>query len=442
MNSIIWIIIEILVNIYQGIICSYFIASLLGYRKRIYKYLYIFICGGIQSVMITILNIYTIFEGTASILYYVEYLLFAFVWLNGNTIKKLFACALPLFTGLTISFIMINFFVSINNCSIAEIVQGSGISRIMLLLSTQILYYVSFRLLLKAFKTDDNKFKAADWYIIISVMMITLSLAAIIHSIAIKVGNDQIRSYINVSVVILIVLNVLVFHLTISINKKNKIEQELEMHKLKEQYQSIYIESTKQQYDSIRKIRHDTNNSFLTICELISEGKSEEAYRFAKENTELIASLQTYVNTRNSIVNAIINSKLSYASTIGVKVSCLSVNDFSGIEDTDLCRLLSNMLDNAIASLETIEDKSQSELSIEINCEENSFYSFVVRNTIKESVLKKNPVLDSTKDTKDKHGFGIKIIKEIAAKYDGRADFYEEYDKFCCQINLIAKENS
>ena len=441
MNNVYWTLIEIIVNLYQGMICSYFIASYLSFKKRTNKVLFYSLCGGIHAGLITILNYMTIFESIASVLYFIELLIFAIIMLEGNIVKKVVACLLPLFTGLVVSFVMINFFASINSCSIEEIVQGTGVPRIMLLLSTQILYYAAFKILLKLLKTDEDRFKVADWSIIISVMIITVTLAALIHSIAIKVDKPQVRLYVNISIAVLIILNVLVYHLTISINKKNKIEQELELHKLREQYQSIYIESTKQQYDSIRKIRHDSSNSFLTICELISDGKSEDAYRFAKENTEIIASLQTYVNTRNTIVNAIINSKLSYASTIGIKVSCLSVNDFTGIEDTDLCSLLSNMLDNAIASCELLEDKSEGELLIEINCEENSFYSFIVKNTIKESVLDKNPKLNTTKMSKDEHGFGTRIIREIAQKYEGRVDFYEEYDKFCCQINLIAKND-
>ena len=161
-----------------------------------------------------------------------------------------------------------------------------------------------------------------------------------------------------------------------------------------------------------------------------------------KKYTDMLDATQTYIKTENSVVNSIVNHKLSTATSMGIKVSCLSTTCFVGIDDLDLCSLLSNTLDNAVtACLELPEDEAR-ELNIKISCENNANYTFIVRNTIKESILKKNPQLMTIKRDKSNHGYGIQVLRDIASKYDGNVDFYEEYSMFCCRIDLIAKTSA
>lgn len=404
--------------------------------------LYYILCGGLHAVLITFLNEITLFEGFASVLYFVELFIFAFVMLGGNIVKKVFACALPMFTTLAISFIMINYISSINNMTIPEIVTSTGYARLSLLLSVQILYYIMLKLLLKLFRTDDSKFSIFDWSVIIAVMVVSITLAGIIHSISIKVGIVQIRNYVNAAILVLLMLNILIYHLINSVSNKNKLEKELELIKIQEYYQRQYIESSKLQYDSIRKIKHDTQNHLLTICELISDNDVDSAFEFAKKNIENLELSQTYVKTENKVVNAVINSKLSSAAAMGIQVSCLSTNTFDGIDDIDLCNLLGNTLDNAISACRDQPENEIREINVKINREDEIYYTFIVRNTISKSVIKNNPLLKTTKNDKANHGYGTQIVKDISNKYGGRIDYYEEYDMFCCQVNLIAKSKA
>ena len=97
-----------------------------------------------------------------------------------------------------------------------------------------------------------------------------------------------------------------------------------------------------------------------------------------------------------------------------------------------MVRLLSNMIENAV----TASTKSKSpkiELSIK---EENLKYTFLLKNSVDTSILSVNPKLVTTKRDTKKHGLGIGIIKNIASKYNGRCDYYEENGFFCCLVIL------
>ena len=102
------------------------------------------------------------------------------------------------------------------------------------------------------------------------------------------------------------------------------------------------------------------------------------------------------------------------------------------MKDIDLHSLLGNLFNNAIEALEKIpEDKR--DLQVEIR-PKGGYISILVKNRILESVLEKNPHLITSKEDVSQHGFGVKIIRSLAEKYQGYADFYESDSYFCAQV--------
>lgn len=77
----------------------------------------------------------------------------------------------------------------------------------------------------------------------------------------------------------------------------------------------------------------------------------------------------------------------------------------------------------------------QSEIIVEMQCIDEK-RTVCVKKRIDTSVLSKNPKLKTSKHASDEHGFGIPTIREIAEKYDGTADFYEDSGWFIAQIML------
>lgn len=99
-----------------------------------------------------------------------------------------------------------------------------------------------------------------------------------------------------------------------------------------------------------------------------------------------------------------------------------------------MCRLIYDALDNAVyACIHSMQDKKELYILLK---RETYRYTFYVKNTIDISVLKENPNLKTTKANSSHHGNGIGIMRDIAAKYDGECDFYEEDGLFCVAIYL------
>ena len=245
--------------------------------------------------------------------------------------------------------------------------------------------------------------------------------------------------------VILLLLNFFVFYLfdQIIVSYKNQHELDLqkkqnEILKLKEQYSRQYVKNVDQQYDSIRKIRHDIKNQLLAVYGMLADGRTDDAMDYISRNVDVVSSKCNIVNTDSIIVNTVVNSKFTFAETVGINIQCSIVKKFDGIDEMDLCNILSNMLDNAITACMKIPEDKERFVKLEISCE-NKIYQFVVKNSINGSVLKNNSKLLTSKSDKKHHGFGVKIIREIAGKYNGRCEFFEQENVFCCMVVLKAE---
>ena len=208
--------------------------------------------------------------------------------------------------------------------------------------------------------------------------------------------------------------------------------------KIRGKYCRQYFENAALQYDIVKKIRHDIKNQLLAVYAMLADGKTDDAMDYISRNVDVISSNCNIVNTDSVIVNAVVNSKFTAAQSVGINVQCSSVKKFVGIDDIDLCNLLGNTLDNAVTACMNVPDNKDKFVSLDISCE-NNIYRFAVKNSINESVLENNSRLVTSKRNKKHHGFGVKIIRDIAEKYKGYCRFFEENNVFYCLVTLKAE---
>ena len=184
--------------------------------------------------------------------------------------------------------------------------------------------------------------------------------------------------------------------------------------------------------EPIRALKHDMKNHTLVMLSYLEENRVEEAKAYAGELLDKLNKMYTYVNVGNSLLNYIINNKLSAAKEQGVEIKAEIENlAFDYMDSVDFSALLNNLLDNAIHG--ALESKSP-KLEVQISAKKG-FDIITVKNSIDESVLERNPEFVSTKDEPG-HGYGMKQIRNIVEKYNGDIDIYEKENKFIVSIML------
>jgi len=428
-------IIEILVNCYQGIIITYSAYKMLG-AKGDKKYIrtHGLLFSAVMAVFITLLNMITVYEAFFSISYAAIILVYSIMFLNGSMLKKCFSSAIPILAALFYPALVAIVYSTFLDRPVEDILAKWDIIHISAVFMVQLLLFFTLKLVWSLFGTDRQLLEERDWSIIGSVTILGMLNIIILCLIAMEDVSDKIRYFLISDLLITFVINIIICWLTINVGKKKYENQQLKIQNIQNTYNKQYIDNAKIEYEVMRKLRHDSMNIYSLLNDYITNEKYEEAQKYLSEIYSIANDKKIFVNTSNLALNSIINAKLSMAKSLSISTTCMIEDTVHRMSDIDLCRMLSNMLDNAIQYLSSV-DFSKKELLLKI-FSQNERIIFLVRNTIFGSVLENNPKLSSNRKDEEGHGLGIRVIKEIAEKYDGTAQFYEESGFFCCMVSI------
>ena len=195
-----------------------------------------------------------------------------------------------------------------------------------------------------------------------------------------------------------------------------------------------------QNREELMKIRHDLKNQLSYISVLLNDGKYEEANKYILSLTNQKEEYLYSFSCPNLIISGIVNLELTKAKLAKKKISFKAVVPPQlPFEDSDLLSLITNIVDNAIENFVPKDDKDCINVSI---VAQSDYLRITSLNSINEDKAKAAQTLRTTKRGKA-HGYGTKIIKNIASKYNGYASFKVEDGKFVCDalINVILEGN-
>ena len=129
---------------------------------------------------------------------------------------------------------------------------------------------------------------------------------------------------------------------------------------------------------ALRAQRHDFLNHLQVVYSLIEMGEYEEANRYIEQVYGDIQSLSQALKTACAPVNALLRAKMAEASQRGITVesSVHAVWDQLPLPAWEMCRVLSNLIDNA---MDALEGTQEARLWISLN-EDVKSYSFEIKN--------------------------------------------------------------
>lgn len=201
------------------------------------------------------------------------------------------------------------------------------------------------------------------------------------------------------------------------------------------EHQEMALESyknLKNQHKEVMMLRHDMNRHFQLLSEM------DDTVRIKAYLNELIGQnekVRSVVLSGNETLDIILNGKLNKAINAGIKVEIEKAeapNELP-LSDTDLCSLLMNILDNAITAASKA-DVEHPYLRLNIHLKDH-FLSIFCENSADNNTVKKEVPTYSLQ----KHGLGIKIMKDITKRYEGILD--TEYGKDYYKIQIAIPVN-
>ena len=204
----------------------------------------------------------------------------------------------------------------------------------------------------------------------------------------------------------------------------------------KQQAESRMLEITENNLTEIRKFRHDIKNHYAVMQELLHD-KDYDKLQAYFDHLAAHTNVFTTIQTGNRAMDAILNTKAAEAAarSVTLEAKC-AVPPELPIEDTKLCSLLFNLLDNAIEAAAASDPKA-----VEISLlRKESLLLLRVRNTIAPDAAVRHLPLHTTKPDKAAHGYGVQIIRQIVAEYNGTFQYASEDGWFTAEIMLTLED--
>ena len=197
-------------------------------------------------------------------------------------------------------------------------------------------------------------------------------------------------------------------------------------------------------YKQMRGWKHDYHNHLQAIKAYVSSGKIDELIGFCDRLEQDLKSVDTVIKTGNTMLDAILGSKLSLARQRNIEVNAkAAVPGKLKITDVDLCVLIGNLLDNAMEACAKTRDIADLEFDrpfIRVYIGMKGYHLYIcVTNSAYGKIKKSGGRFISTKDSPT-HGFGLMRIDKVCEKYGGYCKRNSEPGVFSTEILLPAKE--
>jgi len=183
------------------------------------------------------------------------------------------------------------------------------------------------------------------------------------------------------------------------------------------------LEQTNTQMDNLnhtlRAQRHDFLNHLQVVYSLMEMKEYAEASDYLEKVYGEIRSVASFLRTKSTPVNALLQVKAGACAEHGVDLQLDMKSSLDGlaIPGWELCRVLANLIDNALDALKGVEKPV---LRITI-AEDLRAYTFTVANNgspipgeLRESIFEAGV---TTKG--EGHGMGLSIVRQTVEEYGG-----------------------
>jgi len=218
-----------------------------------------------------------------------------------------------------------------------------------------------------------------------------------------------------------------------------KQKKTIEFYKIQEQELDQYAVEVESIYRQMRGIRHDYRNHLQVMNTLMKDKRFEDLDAYIKQLTNELNQVDTIIQTGNTMIDAIVNTKLTTAKAGGAELfaTAIAPKELS-IEHVDLAIILGNLLNNAIeAATKNTGNNEEKFIRLYIAPMKHTLY-ISVTNTMIENP---NPSFLSLKQV-NRRGYGLSRIDQAVNKYQGMVNRKWEDGVFATEVTLPLENHS
>ena len=282
------------------------------------------------------------------------------------------------------------------------------------IITARILTYIE-ALLVKNFKSR-KKNQNVGWISWISSILIPIS--TLISEIILVSCNDLTKAKAIATVVLLFAVNIASFYLYDSLTESYVQRSKLSIMEKENELYCKQCEIMQSSTEELQAFRHDMNNQFIALSQLLFSKKYEEAEIYLSKLSNLTKDSIMYSTSGNVVIDGLINYKLQNAASDNIKVKTeIAVPKQLQIETTDIIVILGNLLDNAMTAIVHVE-KEQRILTLKIIFSQERLIIRITNPYNGDIKCEDDRIITSKKD-RQQHGYGLVNVSKVVDKYKG-----------------------
>lgn len=205
---------------------------------------------------------------------------------------------------------------------------------------------------------------------------------------------------------------------------KKQSRQETLLHLIKTQFdqfkQMILQEKRK------AKFNHDLNNQLETISALYSLGDHEGALKYLQKLLNMVEIQQQETFCTNPALNALLFQKKTICDLESLKLDAsVALGSNFSMDEMTLCSIFGNILDNAIQACKGYNGASERKIILRAN----HIHRFFL-------ITCDNPISEQRFEDSERNHWGLEILSDIAAQYNGSLSAKKENGHFVLELNI------
>lgn len=297
------------------------------------------------------------------------------------------------------------------------------------LISIFIIYCIDIKIIHKEYWHDFIRSPGKVNKMLLSQIVVSLAIIAISFVYTVEIYPWIYLPFFLVFLSVLILYKIALHFIV----KESSIQSFEIRNKILKEQMSLQLKNYKSQellITEVRKFKHDYYSFMNIMTELLKQNKVNDCLELLHKTVDLEQKIFKKQNTfsNNIYIQAILNDiyqKIAGRADFFAEAPIPKLK----IDELDLCRLFSNLLNNALAAIQN--EKCDKKMLYIQSFIRGNWFIIIIKNSYAGTILKKNNRFITCKEDKDKHGFGLKIVEDIVEDNNG-------FMKICYESNIFS----
>lgn len=302
--------------------------------------------------------------------------------------------------------------------------------------ASKIIWFIFVKIIARLSNHEQKKIGLTEWLDILLVPIgsfVIFYLTA--HSHYLAVTTDEIIIF-----GVLFAINILNYFIYQKMQLQADETMNHELLKQQNDYYRARNEETQRQWETLRKIKHDMENSYVLELSYLENGMYEELHKLYLDVIGRMKNQKTMINTGSIGIDSVVSFKVEMAEELHIEVEKeVRAGGKICISNGDLNVLMGNLFDNAIEAASKLPEKDR-KIKFKINSDATALL-FEISNTFDGKLSKNsNGEIVTSKPDEKNHGIGLSAVREIVNRYNGTIVVDQESNVFIVKTILYYKE--